>query len=63
MSESARAVADIGQTVLDLGVETTWTGHCTGNTALEVLRGVMGDRVQELHTGSRIDLQARGHAP
>jgi 7,8-dihydropterin-6-yl-methyl-4-(beta-D-ribofuranosyl)aminobenzene 5'-phosphate synthase len=56
MSESARAVADIGRAVLDLGVETTWTGHCTGKAAFDVLRGVMGDRVQEIHTGSRINL-------
>jgi len=56
MSESERAVTDIGRAVLDLGVETTWTGHCTGQKAFEVLRGVMGDRVQEIHTGRRIDL-------
>jgi 7,8-dihydropterin-6-yl-methyl-4-(beta-D-ribofuranosyl)aminobenzene 5'-phosphate synthase len=56
MSVSAGAVADIGQAVLELGVETTWTGHCTGKAAFDVLRGVMGDRVQEIHTGSRIDL-------
>jgi 7,8-dihydropterin-6-yl-methyl-4-(beta-D-ribofuranosyl)aminobenzene 5'-phosphate synthase len=56
MSESERAVADIGRAVLDLGVETTWTGHCTGEKAFDVLRTAMGDRVQEIHTGSRIDL-------
>lgn len=56
MSESARAVADIGRAVLDRGIETTYTGHCTGEKAFEVLRAAMGDRVQEIHTGSRIDL-------
>jgi metal-dependent hydrolase (beta-lactamase superfamily II) len=39
-----------------LGIETTWTAHCTGEAAFEVLRGAMGNRVQEIHTGSRIDL-------
>jgi len=56
MSESERIVADIGRAVLDLGVETTWTSHCTGQKAFEVLRGAMGDRVQEIFTGMRIDI-------
>jgi 7,8-dihydropterin-6-yl-methyl-4-(beta-D-ribofuranosyl)aminobenzene 5'-phosphate synthase len=56
MSESESAVADLGRAVLDLGVETTYTGHCTGEAAFEVLHRAMGDRVQEIHTGHRIDL-------
>ena len=56
MSESEPVVADIGRAVLDLGVETTYTGHCTGKTAFKILRRAMGDRVQEIHTGCRIDL-------
>ena len=56
MSDGERLVADMGRKVLDLGVGTTWTGHCTGTRALKVLRGAMGDRVQELHTGSRLEL-------
>ena len=55
MSESARAVADIGQSVLEQGVETTYTGHCTGTRAFDVLRGAMGDRVREIRTGSRLE--------
>ena len=56
MSESERAVADIGRAVLAAGIETTWTGHCTGKAAFDVLRTAMGDRVQEIHTGSRINI-------
>jgi 7,8-dihydropterin-6-yl-methyl-4-(beta-D-ribofuranosyl)aminobenzene 5'-phosphate synthase len=56
MSESESVVADIGRAVLDLRVETTYTGHCTGEKAFEVLRGAMGERVQAIHTGCRIDL-------
>jgi 7,8-dihydropterin-6-yl-methyl-4-(beta-D-ribofuranosyl)aminobenzene 5'-phosphate synthase len=56
MAESARVVADIGRAVLELGVATTYTGHCTGKRAFDVLRDAMGDRVQEIHTGCRIDL-------
>jgi len=63
ISGTERAVADIGRAVLAAGIETTWTGHCTGRKAFAVLHDVMGDRVREIHTGSRIDLQASSHAP
>lgn len=56
MSETERSVADIGRAVLAAGVETTWTGHCTGRAAFQALRAAMGDRVREIHTGSRIDV-------
>jgi metal-dependent hydrolase (beta-lactamase superfamily II) len=41
--------------VLDLGVGTTWTGHCTGETAFAVLRESMGARVAEFRTGTRLE--------
>jgi 7,8-dihydropterin-6-yl-methyl-4-(beta-D-ribofuranosyl)aminobenzene 5'-phosphate synthase len=56
LSESERAVADAGKAVLELGVETTYSGHCTGRKGFELLRAAMGDRVRELRTGSRIEL-------
>jgi len=56
MSENERVVQEIGKAVLDCGIETTYTGHCTGKKAFEVLRGAMGDRVQEIFTGMRIDI-------
>ncbi len=56
MSETERAVTDIGRSVLAAGIETTWTGHCTGKAAFEVLRTAMGERIREIHTGSRIAL-------
>jgi 7,8-dihydropterin-6-yl-methyl-4-(beta-D-ribofuranosyl)aminobenzene 5'-phosphate synthase len=56
MSESAHDVAEIGRTMLEMGVATTWTGHCTGNAAFRVLHGAMGDRTRQLHTGARIEI-------
>jgi 7,8-dihydropterin-6-yl-methyl-4-(beta-D-ribofuranosyl)aminobenzene 5'-phosphate synthase len=56
MSESERVVKEIGRAVIDSGIGTTYTGHCTGSKAFQVLRGAMGDRVQEIYTGRRIDL-------
>jgi 7,8-dihydropterin-6-yl-methyl-4-(beta-D-ribofuranosyl)aminobenzene 5'-phosphate synthase len=57
MSDRAVDVAALGRMILDLGVEVAWTGHCTGDKAFEVLRSTMGERVQQLHTGSRLTLQ------
>ena len=56
MSDPARDVAQLGRTVLEMGVETAWTGHCTGTQAFRVLQESMGERVRQLHTGSRIEL-------
>jgi 7,8-dihydropterin-6-yl-methyl-4-(beta-D-ribofuranosyl)aminobenzene 5'-phosphate synthase len=56
MSDSAHEVAAVGRTVLEMGVEITWTGHCTGKAAFKVLRGAMGDRARQLHTGTQIEL-------
>ena len=56
MSDSAQDVAEVGRTVLEMGVETTWTGHCTGTAAFKVLQGAMGDRARQIHTGARIEI-------
>ena len=55
-SEREEVIAEMGRTVLALGVGTTYTGHCTGEAAFAVLRGAMGARVEEFRTGSRLDL-------
>ena len=56
MSEPRAIVESIGRGVLDLGVGTTYTGHCTGAQAFAVLRGVMGERIAEIRSGSRLEL-------
>ena len=33
-----------------------YTCHCTGNTAFEIMRGIMGDKIRYLSTGSVIEL-------
>lgn len=46
----------LGRQLLEFGVENTWTGHCTCNRAFDVLRETMGQRLQQLRTGTRIEL-------
>ena len=56
MPDKAEDVTRIGRTVLEMGVETAWTGHCTGTQAFRVLQETMGERVRQLHTGLRVEL-------
>ena len=40
----------------DLNVQKIYTGHCTGQRAYEILHGVLGDKVAQMHTGMEIDV-------
>jgi len=50
--EDVRAFA---RRVRDSGAETLWTGHCTGERAMAILREELGERVQSLYSGREID--------
>ncbi len=51
MAGSRREVEDLARSVLNYPVDVTYTGHCTGTKAFEVLKGVMGERLRDMHTG------------
>lgn len=40
----------------ELDVQRIYTGHCTGNRAYEILREVLGDRVQQMRCGMVISV-------
>jgi 7,8-dihydropterin-6-yl-methyl-4-(beta-D-ribofuranosyl)aminobenzene 5'-phosphate synthase len=54
MAGSKRDVEDIGREMLRYPIARTYTGHCTGAKAYRVLKGVMGDRLASMSTGSRV---------
>jgi 7,8-dihydropterin-6-yl-methyl-4-(beta-D-ribofuranosyl)aminobenzene 5'-phosphate synthase len=56
MAGRRRDVEDIGKAVLNYPVEVTYTGHCTGKKAFNVLKSVMGDRIKDMRTGSSFEL-------
>lgn len=56
MAGSRKDVERIGREVLSFGVETTYTGHCTGEKAFVVLKNVLGEHLQGLHTGTVLEL-------
>jgi 7,8-dihydropterin-6-yl-methyl-4-(beta-D-ribofuranosyl)aminobenzene 5'-phosphate synthase len=56
LADSADDVAAVGRAVLNYPVGMTWTGHCTGAKAFEVLKRVMGDRLKAMKTGTVIEV-------
>ena len=41
--------------VRETGIKNIYTGHCTGERAMEILKEELGDAVQELYTGLEIE--------
>jgi 7,8-dihydropterin-6-yl-methyl-4-(beta-D-ribofuranosyl)aminobenzene 5'-phosphate synthase len=56
MADTKPEVEDLGRSILNYPVAETYTGHCTGTQAFRVLKAVMGDRLTDMHTGSRFEV-------
>ena len=56
MAGSEQEVEGIGKAVLDYPVDMTYTCHCTGKKAFEVLKTVMGNRLTNINTGTRFEI-------
>ncbi len=54
-NESPRVVADIGRALADTKIQY-FTGHCTGMKAYEQLKGILGEKLEYISTGSQIKL-------
>ena len=39
-----------------LDVQKIYTGHCTGDRAYGILRDVLGERAEQMHTGMTIEI-------
>ena len=56
MAGSRSEVEDIGRRALTYPVESVYSGHCTGQKAYRVLKNVMGEKLNQLHTGAVIEI-------
>lgn len=56
MNCTAQEVEKLGQSLVELGIEHIYTGHCTGVQGYEVLKSVMGDMLEPLATGMCVTL-------
>lgn len=44
-------VEQLGYSLMELGIQKIYTGHCTGNAGFEILKRVMGDGLYRLYPG------------
>lgn len=49
-------VRSFARRVLETGVEAVYTGHCTGDRAMEILSEELGDRMHAFYTGMEFEL-------
>jgi 7,8-dihydropterin-6-yl-methyl-4-(beta-D-ribofuranosyl)aminobenzene 5'-phosphate synthase len=56
MAGSKGEIQDIAGEVLSYPVKSLCTGHCTGQKAYTVLKRVLGEKLQHLHTGTVLQL-------
>jgi 7,8-dihydropterin-6-yl-methyl-4-(beta-D-ribofuranosyl)aminobenzene 5'-phosphate synthase len=56
MAGTISEVENLGKSVLNYPIEVTYTGHCTGKKAFEVLKSVMGYKIRGLRTGTCFDV-------
>ena len=56
MAGGRRGIERLGHALAEYPVERYYTGHCTGLKAFRILKRVMGERIQYLPTGSRVEI-------
>jgi len=49
--EAEEKIIQIGETLLSLDIPKIYTGHCTGDKAVDLLAQVLGERLHRLYTG------------
>ncbi len=55
-SEKLAVVADLAEKMRAYKVETYYTCHCTGEEAYDQLKGLLGERINKLNTGTQISV-------
>lgn len=49
-------VREFAERLRELDVQKIYTGHCTGQRAFEILKGVLGDRVSQMFAGLELEI-------
>ncbi len=49
-------ILKLAERIRETGIERIYTGHCTGEHAMELLKQELGDRAVQIHTGMEIDI-------
>jgi len=53
---SDQEVLDFAARVKETGIRMIYTGHCTGDRAMELLKEELGDGIHEIYTGQIIEI-------
>ena len=56
MAETKSEIQNIAKKMIEYPVQSIYTGHCTGKKAYAVLKSVLGEKLQHLHTGTIIEI-------
>ena len=56
LGESKESITGLGQTLLDYGIDKTYSCHCTGMKAYRSLKEVMKDKLEYFCTGMQVEL-------
>lgn len=49
-------VLEMAESIRKTGVEKLYTGHCTGERAMELLKEELGDMAEQIYTGMKIEI-------
>ncbi|WP_315118161.1 MBL fold metallo-hydrolase [uncultured Clostridium sp.] len=55
-SASQDEINIITEKIISENIEKVYTGHCTGEKAYKTLKGILGDRIEYIKTGTRINI-------
>ena len=53
---SEEEIRELTEALKQLGLEILYTGHCTGDEAMQSLKKYMGEQIKELYTGLTVEL-------
>ncbi len=56
MAGSKREVEGIAKEILKYPIDKLYTGHCTGMKAYQVLKGILGEKLEHFPTGSSVEV-------
>jgi 7,8-dihydropterin-6-yl-methyl-4-(beta-D-ribofuranosyl)aminobenzene 5'-phosphate synthase len=55
LGEKKKNIVELGERLLKYNIEKTYTCHCTGDRAFHILKGVMGDKIDNFNTGDELE--------
>jgi 7,8-dihydropterin-6-yl-methyl-4-(beta-D-ribofuranosyl)aminobenzene 5'-phosphate synthase len=55
-NKTDKYVRDFARRVLETGVEAVYTSHCTGERAMQILSGELGDGMHAFCTGTTFEI-------